>query len=333
VLAAIPTASLAVLSTAAPFRRDPAAGLPQRVRILAWGENIGRTTRARILVDEVVAETLSAHQELVACDTVPMDYEHQSVKGHPNYLPDPRLSPGHGKIEVIPGDGVYLSSITYTANGEAHADSYQDVSAVVHLDAEGRPLWVSSVALTQRGDVAGMEFSESVEALSARVPMLPLPGDSSTQNQNQIMENTDTEQTFRGLIITLLGLTPGDSGEISDEEIIAAVESKSKTAPADKEDSTAALSADMDNLRRDFLVDRATRDGKVIPLSAEEIKTTPVAVLSSIIDKLQAGEVPLVTTAAKEVPSDKVTALSAEESAAAKALGLTEDEYRKTQSA
>jgi len=156
------------LSLALPFRRGAAAtGLPQRIKILGWGENIGRTTGARILVDDKVARTLSANQELVAIERVPMDYEHQSHKDHPNYLPDPRLSPGAGSIEVVPGEGVYLSAISYTANGEQHADSYQDVSAVVHLDGEGRPLWVSSVALTQTGDVSGMEFSEAVAALSA----------------------------------------------------------------------------------------------------------------------------------------------------------------------
>lgn len=313
---------------AMPFCGAAAAGLPQRTKILSWGENIGRTTGARILVDEVVAQTLSANQELVACDRVPMDYEHQSVKGHPNYVPDPRLSPGNGVIEVIPGDGVYLSAISYTANGSAHADSYTDVSAVVHLDADGRPLWISSVALTQRGDVAGMEFGEAVAALSARTAALS----ADSPKPKTVMQNDQTNP-FRDKLIKLLGLTPGESGEISDEEIAKAIDDKLEAAGVAKpEEKTTevALSARLENIERNALVDRATREGKVIPLSAEEIATTPVAVLSSIISRLTPGEVNLAGSAqAKEKPASKVVALSADEAAVARQLGLTEEQYRK----
>lgn len=313
---------------AMPFCGAAAASLPQRTKILSWGENIGRTTGARILVDEVVAQTLSANQELVACDRVPMDYEHQSVKGHPNYVPDPRLSPGSGTIEVIPGDGVYLSAISYTANGSAHADSYTDVSAVVHLDADGRPLWISSVALTQRGDVAGMEFGEAVAALSARTAALS----ADSPKPKTVMQNEETNP-FRDKLIKLLGLTPGESGEISDEEIANAIDQKLEAAGAAKpEEKTTevALSARLDKIERNALVDRATREGKVIPLSAEEIDSTPVAVLSSIISRLTPGEVNLAGSAqAKEKPAAKVVALSADEAAVARQLGLTEEQYRK----
>lgn len=332
----LPTASHAVLSAGVPFRRGAdAAGLPQRIKILEWGLNLGRTTGARILVDDSVAATLSSNQELVACDRVPMDYEHQSVKGHPNYLPDPRFSPGSGVVEVVPGEGVYLSAIDYTTNGQELADSYQDVSAVVHLDEDGRPLWISSVALTQRGDVAGMEFSEAVAALSATLPPTsPIP-------PTKTMDTPNTDETnFRGLLIALLGLKPGASGEISDEEIIAAVDAKTEALSAKPDDTTpaapaaadtAALAARMDTFEKHRLVDLATREGKVIPLSAEDIAATPVAVLSAMIDRLPAGEVPMGGTATrKELPSAAPTALSADEARAAKALGLTDEEYRKS---
>ena len=328
--ATLPEADKAVLSVALPFRRGgDAAGLPQRVKILSWGENIGRTTGARILVDAAVAASLSANQELVACDLVPMDYEHQSVKGHPNYQPDPRFSPGAGRIEVVPGEGVFLSAIDYTGNGEELADSYQDVSAVVHLDKQCRPLWISSVALTQRGDVAGMEFSEAVAALSARQPSLP------THPAKPTMTPTD-ETTFRSLLLKFLKL----ADDATDEEIIAAASGDQPAKPDDmKPDSTAALSAVESRLAaletrhtdrdRQDLVDRATRDGKVVPLSAALIAQTPVAVLSAMIDGLPAGEVPLKTSEKKEVPADKVVALSADEAAAAKALGLSDADFLK----
>lgn len=319
--------SKTVLALSAPFRAGGAAAeLPQRVRLLAWGENIGRTTGARIVVDDQ-ALALAANQELVAVESVPLDYEHQSHKGHPNYLPDPRHSPGAGRIEVVAGDGVYLSAISYTPNGLQFAAGYQDVSAVVHLDKHNRPLWISSVALTQQGDVSGMEFAEAVAALSAR---------SLSHTPN--MENNAAQ--FRSLLVKLLKL-PDDA---TDEQIVAAVE----TAPAAQdpamkaettealsarltalETTNTALSARLDGQDRQALVERATREGKVIPLSAELIEQTPVAVLGAMIDKLPAGEVNLETSGNKEKPADKVVALSADQQAAAKALGLTDEEYRK----
>jgi phage I-like protein len=319
VLPASLSTNKAVLSVALPFRRGAAAaGLPQRVKILGWGENIGRTTGARILVDEAVVATLAANQELVACDSVPLDYEHQSEPTHPNYIPDPRLSPGAGKIEVVAGEGVYLSAITYTANGEQYADSYQDVSAVVRLDKAGRPLWISSVALTQRGDLAGMELAEAIAALSAQINPKTM---------------TDPNATFRPILIKLLKL-PDNA---SDEDIIAAGE-KSSPEPTDlmPSEETAAMSARLDALEathatqtRQALVDQASREGKVIPLSAEIIATTPVAVLSAMVAGLPANVVPMQTTTGKELPSEKTAVLSADEKGAAKRLGLSEAEYLK----
>lgn len=309
------------LSVALPFRSGAdAAGLPQRVKILSWGENIGRTTGKLILVDEESASALPRNQELVACERVPMDYVHQSLKGHPNFQPDPRHSPGSGIIEVVPGDGIYLAALEYTPNGLQHAASYQDVSAVVHLDAKKRPLWISSVALTQTGDVAGMEFKEAVAALAAlQTPLDPQPETKK-----------DMDTPYKAILLKILGLPE----TATDEEIQAAAEPK----PAAPED-TAAMSA-LDNRlinleryretqERERLLDAAKAAGKVVPLSAELCMQTPVAVLSAMIDGLPAGEVPLQGAKSEEKPGKETVALSADETAAAKALGLSAEDYRK----
>lgn len=324
-----PLAATVFLSSALPFRASAEeAGLPKRVKLLGWGENVGRTTNHRILVDEVVAASLAANQSLVACDLVPLDYEHQSCPGHPNYVPDPRHSPGCGSVEVVPGEGVFLSAIQYSPNGVEFAPGYNDVSAVAHLDKDGRVLWISSVALTQRGDVSGMEFAEAVAVLSAHSPSpKPTPPKPSMKD----------EATYREMLIKLLGLKPGDSGEISDEEIIAAVAAKAEAMPADKPTATetVALSARLDrmekaeeNRQRDALLARASAEGKVVPLSAEEAEGVSVAILTAMIDKLPKGEVPLAGAAGGEKPSPSVVALSADEANACRALGLTPEEFR-----
>lgn len=270
-----------MLALSAPFRSGgDAAGLPQRLRILKWGENIARPSGKVIVVDDTVAETLSANQELVGIDRVPMDYEHQSFKGHKNYQPDPRQHPGFGHIEVVPGEGVFLSAIEYTPSGVEHAASYQDVSAVVHLDDKNRPLWISAVALTQYGSVADVEFADAVAALSLTEP------DQTTK---------PTMDPYKPLLLKLLGL----ADDASDEAIHAAAEKKAD-APAAA--STEALSARLELIEKGeekrarlHLVERATSEGKVIPLSAELMGETPLKVLEAIIDKLPAGTVALST--------------------------------------
>lgn len=324
----LPSASSAVLAAVLPFRSGGAeAGLPQRVKILAWGENRGRTTDKLVVVDEKCVN-LSANQELVACDRVPMDYEHESVKGHPNYKPDPRHSPGYGTIEVVAGEGVFLSGIEYTPNGLEFAASYQDVSAFVHLDDENRPLWVSSVALTKKGDVAGMEFKEAVAALSALQAPLKVEVEINPTEPKHTMD-------YKAILLKLLGLPEG----ASDDEMNAAAEKLAgESKPAAAAD-TAAMSAiegrlkvlegDRDSRERQAIMDRAAAAGKVIPLSAEEVEQTPVAILSAIEAKLPAGEVPLPGAKAEEKPGSNVVALSADEANAARQLGLSPEEFRK----
>lgn len=312
----------------APFRcGGEAVSLPQRVKILAWGRNEVRPGGQVILVDDQVATSLSANQELVGIDKVPMDYEHQSFPTHRNYMPDPRHSPGSGRIEVVPGDGVYLCGISYTPSGVEHAASYQDVSAVVHHDAEGRPLWISSVALCQAGAVAGMEFSE---AAAAALALAAAPSPSPTPTPDT-MDQTDDAPNYRELLIAKLGLTPGESGEVTDEQIHAAM-STAKPEAAGTEALSARLTA-LESLEarreREALVARAAAEGKVIPLTAELIAQTPVAVLSAMVDGLTAGEVPLAGAKTTEKPGSEAVALSADEATAAKALGLTPEEFRK----
>lgn len=299
--------------------------LPKRIKILDWGENKGRTTGAEILVNEVTLSALAANQERAALDKVELDYEHQSYPKHPNYKEAPRHSAAHGVIEVIEGEGVFLSGLDYTPNGEAHALSYPDVSAVAHVDSNKNLILVSSVALTQKGDVAGMLFAEHVEALSA----LSTTAKPIEENQKPPMENKDNK--FRDLLVALLGIKPADGADnVSDEDIVSAAQARMEGPKPSDDDKgeEVAMSARMDALEKTIIVQGAGLEGKVIPLSAESIEKMPKADLEKFIEGLPAGEVPLSAKTGEEVPSDKVVALSASEKEVCKQLGLTEEQYR-----
>lgn len=324
----IPNPAVA-MSGALPFRRGGAeAGLPQRIKILAWGENLGRTTGARVIVGDKSVEAVPVYHAALGMDTVLLDYEHQSFPDHPNFKPDPRDVPGHGQIEIVPGDGVYLSGVTYTPSGQAHAANYQDVSAVAHLDDEGNLLYVSSVALTQYGDVAGLPFAEHVAALSARHGK---PLSTQPTNKPPKMETPN----YREMLIKVLGLEPNETGEVLDESIAAALAAKTATPPAKEEPenvvSMSAINARFDERDRQDIVKEATAAGKVIPLSNATISTLTPAALRELVDKLPAGAVALSTAPLKpgEKPATQTVALSAEQATAAKALGLTPEQYLK----
>lgn len=327
------------LSSALPFRRGGAeAGLPQRFKILSWGENTGRTTGAKIIVNEDTLSLLPQYQSALGLDSVVLDYEHQSHPGHPNFKEDPRDVPGHGTIEVIEGEGVFHTALSYTPDGQKHAANYKDVSAVAHLSEEGTLLYVSSVALTQYGDVAGMEFAEHVAALSARYPLAGKPlSNNTTSPTTEKMDNPD----YRKMLIELLNIAPDPSGEVSDESIAAALEMKKTSAKMDEalgaehkdEDkivSMSAVSALFDERDRRDIIKEATAAGKVIPLSNKAIERMSPADLRDMVDKLPAGEVALSTDGNRDTPRDKpsqTVALSADQAAAAKSLGLTAEEY------
>ena len=80
---------------------------------------------------------------------------------------------------------------------------------------------------------------------------------------------------------------------------------------------------------REALVERASREGKVIPLSAELIAATSVAVLTALVAGLPAGAVPLDATHHKVATAPDTAVLSADESQAAQQLGLTPEQYAK----
>ena len=335
---ALPAYASTVFCGAVPFIRGEAAALPQRLKILNWGENLGRTTKAKIIVGEKTLACLSANQVATACERVPMDYEHQSVKGHPNFVPDPRPVPGHGEIEIVPNDGVYLSALDYTPSGREFAPNYQDVSAVCYLDAEKNLLFVRSVALTQHGDVAGMEFAESIAA-SAVFSRSPSETPTATPPPASTMSSPD----YRAMLVAALKLSPAEGEtEVTDEAIGAAIAKLADAAPGDAAEQVACsaaataaaastlavLSADFEAFKRQTAIDRAIAQGKAIPLTDAVLATLPMAALSALLDGLPAGAVATAGSGTKDIASAKVVALSADQSSAARALGLTDDEFR-----
>lgn len=139
--------------------------LPSKVKLLNWGEN--KTTVGPVFVDDETARVFSANQRAIGRERVPVDFEHNTVPGTPEYNRsyEPRPIAGHSALVCMAGKGIFAEGITWTDTGLALAANYEDVSLAPMLDKEKRVVAAHSWALTHAGAAPGMTFA--LAALSA----------------------------------------------------------------------------------------------------------------------------------------------------------------------
>jgi phage I-like protein len=317
--------------------------LPTRLKLLNWGDN--KTVMGVVTVGPETVASLAVNQAARGYDRVALDFDHQTVPGSDTYQKDPVKVAAYGTPSVIPGDGLYLENIQWTPAGQEFAPNYHDLSPTVKLNASREVTFIHSAALCRQGAVEDLHFyNVPLKPLSTPTPM-PDPAATSTDQPD-----------FRALLISLLGGLGIDVPDgASDSDIATAVQQfKAPAVPAKKPDAAApaagkgdastddvqAMHARMDRLEKSrddeakgALIALATSEGKVIPLSAAQIAATPIDILRTLATKLPAGTVPLHSrgTAAPgaQVSGGGLLALSADEQAICKNLGIAPEKYAK----
>lgn len=302
---------------------DGKRDLPQRVRFLKWGAN--DTTKGRVIVNETTAGVLAHNQEVTGHDHVALDFSHNSVKATPK--DEPINVAGHGAIEIIPGDGLYLAGIQYTDEGlkTLPGGHYPDVSGAIKVNAAGEVIWVHSVGAVRNGAAPDMVMFELSAESKASEAMALL--EASGQLTLDSMSSDGSEVDFREITVALLNSLGAelDVATATDAEIANAAETlragadpdapekpsaESESEPENDDPTIITMSAtaadekitllearldgmekDHEATKRDAIVRDAARAGKVIPLSAEDIAETPVRLLQAMVDKLPAGQV------------------------------------------
>ncbi len=133
--------------------------LPVRLRLLAWGVN--PSTEGPVVVNEQTVAAFAAMQRKIGRERAPLDFEHNTVPGTPEYerTREPRPIAAMGTPVVVPGEGVFLESLAYTATGEASARDYEDISAAPLLNTKREVVGLHSAALTRTGAVYGAHFA------------------------------------------------------------------------------------------------------------------------------------------------------------------------------
>jgi hypothetical protein len=278
--------------------------LPSRLKILAWGDNPAiHGLNPRLGQHSLAA--FEANMRARGLDKVALDFEHNTVKGTPAHdeAPEPRAVAAFGVPRLVHGEGLYLDDLVYTPHGVSHALDYIDLSPAVHIDpATGEVDFLHSCALTRAGAVRDLSFY-SVEAEVI----------NNTNSKGAGMDWKMFAAKFAGVAEDL----PDDQLQAAFEakvaELSAAPVEKIKTdvaalsaavqamKPAEGQESEiTALSAtvaglkdelitvhgEITTMRRQNVCEQAAREGKVIPLSAEQIGATDPKLLAEMVGKL-----------------------------------------------
>jgi phage I-like protein len=258
-----------------------------------------------VRVGEKTLACLSANQRRLGFDRIALDYEHNTVPGSAEYkrTQEPRPIAAHGMLSVVRGEGLYLEDAAWTPDGPKAAANYPDVSPTPMLDPDTHEVvFVHSVALTRAGAGDGLRFpmlsievntqgdtrmDPKLKALLCR--LLKKPEDSKDDDIASALENL-------GLTVSTLSAAdlPGKLTLLSttlDGQKTAIQTMTSQVQALDA--SLKTLSADMTRVRKSILVRDAVALGKQIPLDAAGIESMEIATLSTLLDKLPDGVVPL----------------------------------------
>lgn len=266
--------------TAVDLSAQDGKPLPRRMKILNWGENANARGK-RVHVGDKLVRALSA--PVYPFRTVALDFEHNTMRGTPAYeeSSEPRKVAAFCRVEVVPGEGVFLCVENWTPDGVASAANYRDLSAGAVTDPEGEVIAVLSAALCRCGAVEGMDFKEVPVSLSA---------DALAAITNQ--ETEDEDVNWKQMICQALGLDPEKA---TDEEVAgklketlsavgaaalnAAVSSAVETAVKPLQEQVAALSASGTSFAAELAkrdktraLDLARFEGKAVALSASAVE-------------------------------------------------------------
>lgn len=283
--------------------------LPKRLKILAWG--VSPTVKGPVSLTELSARELPLQQAARGFDRVAIDFEHNTLEGHPNYerFPEPRRVAGYGVPRIVPNDGLYIEDIEWTPSGREFAREYYDLSPAPLLSPERAVMFLHSVALTRAGAVDDLHFysvpfpasdphkehamtikPEVLTALSAATAAL-LGLDPEKASAAEVATAVTALNADLAKVRTALKTNPegfsaagsgGAAGGAAAPELTALSARIDASIDGTKQQIT-ALAARMDRADKTRVLEQATAEGKVISLSAERIDGMSIADLTAYV--------------------------------------------------
>lgn len=320
--------------------------LPERLVVCPWGTHeVG--SRGKVIVNDKTLAVFSANQKLLGRDgRIQGDFEHNTVEGTEAYKADkePRLVVTWGDARVEPGIGVTVSGLTYTPEGKAALEGghYQDISPAVVRDKDGVVIGLHSFAFCRHGQISNFTIgaASAGAALKARLTALSASFPDPTDSETAPMKPTPELIALLALLgVTLAAEADEAATTTALKDATAKVEAAKKTPDAmsaevnTKFDALSAkiekIEAERDDLKRAEIMRQAAAEGKVIPLSAEALKTVSLTALEDIAKNVKPGEVPLQKTETGKDVKRGVEGFSTESKARLEAMGVSADDVAK----
>lgn len=159
-------ATLSALMCAAPFEGGlitldatvelrPADRMPTRLALMKWGKN--ETSEGPMTVG---LKTLQASKlwDGIGYGEIAIDFNHNTVPGHPSYKGEPAPIAAMATPRVIPGEGLVLENIRWTDDGKRNIEHYPDLSPAIKLDDSGEVIFIHSAALARNGAVKDLHL-------------------------------------------------------------------------------------------------------------------------------------------------------------------------------
>jgi phage I-like protein len=202
---------------------------------------------------------------------ISLDYEHNTVPGTKAYdeSKEPRDIAAQLKVEVVSGDGLYVTVLNWTPTGKEKAINYVDLSPAPSLNDARELVFLHSVALTRHGATDDLHFlTLSIDVTTKENAMDP--------KVLQDLISKSIADAVKPLTDRLTVLETTGAGAKTSIETLSADMASAKT-------TITTLSATLAQKDREELVLEAKRAGKVIPLSAEDLKTVDLGILRKII--------------------------------------------------
>lgn len=232
-----------------------AADLPSVLTLLQWGSN--KTDQGTFLVNERTAACIAQQVAAGTYERVLIDFEHNSVKGHPNYQPPPRHHAGVGDVACSADRGLGLANVGWTPSGQTHGKDYPDLSPVLSYDARTMEVvGLNSVALVPNGGVIDLSF------FNAHAP---------EANQK---EETTMDPKLQELVNAVAALSASIDALKTDVATLKTGQAAlSATPPGLTELKTqfAAFDAKVIAAERTAILEGAAREGKVVALQADAL--------------------------------------------------------------
>lgn len=273
-----------------------------------------------------------------------IDYEHQTLYLEKNGQGNPAAG-WIKQVEYRPNEGLFATvAWTDKAASQIKAGEYRYISPLFIPDSSGRVVQVLNAALTNRPALHNL-----AEAFALSKTFNQQQGQPMLKLLQQLFDAPNASEAEMIEKLTALSAAKGGSkvalSAVYDELKTQTAQAVALSAQVANPDPTKfvalsqmqavqtelnALKAQQAKEKADTLIAQALSDGRLLPAQkewAENLAQTNLVALSDYLATVTPNAALSGGMQAKDAPKDNVVALSAEELAAAKMLGMSEAEF------